>query len=1186
MAQIAVAVALTVAVAAITSAMQPSVPPGLDVNITSSAYGESIPVTYGSTRLGTKLIWASNSKNVAKDKKGKASANGTASEGKKSKNKSGYLVSADLAFGICEGPIDNVLIIWANGVVIYDATGIYKNANGELVNAGNFRFTFYPGTETQMPDPTIEATTLADIGPGACPAYRGMAYIVFANMDLTQWGGSIPSLNVQVTRAATPAYPFTEFDSLSPQVVPFDPDGIIDWTTQYYYGLSAQKGLSVWDLAGSTELQQIALADMDLPSSALSGNNGVSMFTIVPGRYIVLGVNGSTNTVPFYVLDINSLKYLRTFGTFSNSLGQIPSNSGGLQAPSAMMGIPMDVAGVAAGLLAYCDLFGHFSILDLDSMKCVWTSLNAGPDDATYVESSGVLGVQNKPTFVIGSLDTGQGLIYVIPSGTVGNASGFNIYSILIYEADIAGGPSSVSFQVVDTILYADIGLTDTTSSATLNLVETDMVDGGLLISYAKGGTVLFKWLEGVGIVWVKNSFGGVESSSIGPAGRSLISNSRWGYYELDFPYGALKMIDTTTGNEVWTSPTADWEANADIQILGGVIGYNGYHRSLYVARGTGIAEVFLDRSNGTGDTLEYIVSDVCTRCGLDPAQVDATELTTPVAGYVIGRASEGKSTIDQLAKLYQFYGVESSGILTFRYLSQTSTLTIPQDDLGAVKTENTKDVAQDNYWNHTKKQQFDLPQEVHIKFFDPSMALQTSDQYERRIGAPIATMNTRLTETISVPVVMTASEAKQAAQNILYTTWITRDTYASTLGWKYLALEPGDVTEVAMDDGSIYAARSTKTTTGADFTITTEWEAYDAQTYASTAIGASGSIASPATAPSYTYTSMVALDLPYLKDTDVAGSATAIVYYGCGLYTAGSWTGALILKAFGDSAAFTQLGTSTSLLNWGTVPKALPSTDSPFSMDNTTLLSVYPYKGANGSLSSTTMDLLLSGANSMVIGSEIIQFLKATKNIDGSYTLQGLLRGRRGTEWACNFHVTGERFVILDRGILKEDDYASSARGSTETYKAIGIGASINASGGSQVALTGAALQPYAPSQISCAKASNGTDLGVSWVRRTRYGGSMADGTGVVPLNEESEAYEAYVLAEPYSPTSFDALNPSTYVRSFTGLATAGLTYTADEMTADGFTLGTSILNIVVFQMSAVVGRGFAGFVSVPTSP
>ena len=50
------------------------------------------------------------------------------------------------------------------------------------------------GTEDQLPDPLIEAIE------GAAPAYRGTAYVVFENLDLTPYGNRIPQFNFEVFR--------------------------------------------------------------------------------------------------------------------------------------------------------------------------------------------------------------------------------------------------------------------------------------------------------------------------------------------------------------------------------------------------------------------------------------------------------------------------------------------------------------------------------------------------------------------------------------------------------------------------------------------------------------------------------------------------------------------------------------------------------------------------------------------------------------------------------------------------------------------------------------------------------------------------------------------------------------------------------------------------------------------------
>lgn len=58
---------------------------------------------------------------------------------------------------------------------------------------------FYTGTETQLPDPSLEAIH----GVGQTPAYRGRAYMVVTNQDLTNRGGSIPNFRFEVLTAGS-----------------------------------------------------------------------------------------------------------------------------------------------------------------------------------------------------------------------------------------------------------------------------------------------------------------------------------------------------------------------------------------------------------------------------------------------------------------------------------------------------------------------------------------------------------------------------------------------------------------------------------------------------------------------------------------------------------------------------------------------------------------------------------------------------------------------------------------------------------------------------------------------------------------------------------------------------------------------------------------------------------------------
>ena len=105
--------------------------------------------------------------------------------------------------------------------------------------------------------------------------------------------------------------------------------------------------------------------------------------------------------------------------------------------------------------------------------------------------------------------------------------------------------------------------------------------------------------------------------------------------------------------------------------------------------------------------------------------------------------------------------------------------------------------------------------------------------------------------------------------------------------------------------------------------------------------------------------------------------------------------------------------------------------------------------------------------------------------------------------------------------------------------------------------------LKPYAPVHIQGSRNGAG-DLTITWIRRTRYGGAWRDLVDV-PLNEASEAYEVDILDEN------DGVLRTLISSSPT------ITYTAADQTTD-FGAPQSSITIAVHQLSAAVGRGFAG--------
>jgi hypothetical protein len=158
-----------------------------DVRVQDSAYGKYIPQVWGRYRVAGNMIWA-----------GTPHAQNTSGKGGSSKT-SGAYTKMSFAVALCEGPVDAVLRIWANGKLIYDVSNPsdWQSISGSSSMITGW--TFYSGGETQTADPIMES----QLGVGNVPAFRGLCYVVFNELNLQQWGNYLPSLSFEVARDTT-----------------------------------------------------------------------------------------------------------------------------------------------------------------------------------------------------------------------------------------------------------------------------------------------------------------------------------------------------------------------------------------------------------------------------------------------------------------------------------------------------------------------------------------------------------------------------------------------------------------------------------------------------------------------------------------------------------------------------------------------------------------------------------------------------------------------------------------------------------------------------------------------------------------------------------------------------------------------------------------------------------------------
>lgn len=140
-----------------------------DVRLPSAQYGDPIPRVLRRMRVAGLLLWASPPVLTATV----------------SKSGTGQGSSVSFAYALSTGQVDAIGRIWADGRLIRDAEG---------QQAVTFSMRLHSGNEDQPRDPLLASV----IGVDRTPAYRGLAYLVFENFDLSSFGNRLPLITVEL----------------------------------------------------------------------------------------------------------------------------------------------------------------------------------------------------------------------------------------------------------------------------------------------------------------------------------------------------------------------------------------------------------------------------------------------------------------------------------------------------------------------------------------------------------------------------------------------------------------------------------------------------------------------------------------------------------------------------------------------------------------------------------------------------------------------------------------------------------------------------------------------------------------------------------------------------------------------------------------------------------------------------
>ena len=625
------------------------------------------------------------------------------------------------------------------------------------------------------------------------------------------------------------------------------------------------------------------------------------------------------------------------------------------------------------------------------------------------------------------------------------------------------------------------------------------------------------------------------------------------------------------TASQSWNAATAVLNPNEHQDVFKGKYIYNGaensviahtesiVQQSVYITHR--LIKIYLDREAAVAGSLSAIVSSLCEDAGLLPSDYDVSDLNgIAVSGYVVSRTMSLRSAMEPLATAFFFDVFESDGILKFKRRGANAVETINGDFL-LLKNDTGSRV------DERRAMEVELPSRVSVVYADKESDFQQGSQNAQRIAT---TNSSRNSISIELPMSLGSDEARQISQKLLASAWNGRTTLDFSTTLDFLKLDPTDVVNVVLDDGTTFLIRLTDLEVGADYSLTVRGVSEYAASYVSSIDGGASEGFKPQFARKDIGTVSILPDMPLLRDADDTNGTASRAYSFTSGYSAENWAGASAYRSNDNGSSWTSIVSNNKTLPWGQSVNALPAPASPFKTDEDNSLTVY-MEAHEDQLESITQLQMLNNSNAALLLTsdgkpEIIQFRDVTFNADSTVTLSGLLRGRRGTDPFCGDHREGDTFVLLNNSSGEQFSLDLSDLNDVLDLKIVANGQSFDVAIDLDKTYTGRDMMPYAPVNFS-ANLEADNSLTLNWFRRTRIGGEFENFVGDVPVSEISELYDVEILDGP----------DGAILRSYSGLTSATATYPAADYASD-FPSGSNVLTFSVYQISEVVGRGCRG--------
>lgn len=563
----------------------------------------------------------------------------------------------------------------------------------------------------------------------------------------------------------------------------------------------------------------------------------------------------------------------------------------------------------------------------------------------------------------------------------------------------------------------------------------------------------------------------------------------------------------------------------------------------------------FTDSSNT--DVDKAIIELLNTNPFLNFDDIDVADIATEnIGGYTIPQYSSIGGKLKPLMQAYQFGIYEENYQIKFRSRSNAANIaTIEAEDLQA----HEKGQAPPDEVIQTSKADVDVPTRLNISYRDSDKEFEINVQSAERFNAEGAS-----TKEISLTMSLTADKAAQIAEILL------ADVISESKGFieirtnfKYSHVEREDLITINATDKS-YTILITDKEFGRPGIVVIRGILIDSANYTSTAVGETGT--SPAaTLTPISQTELVLFDTVPLRDSD---SDFGFYYAVYPRNPNGRWSGATV-AASRDSVQWTNVTTLLNAVTFGSATDALTGTTLTTVFDSSQTLNIIT---TSGTLTTATEDQVkANSANVLIYGEpgrwEIVKFVTATLEGDGSYTVSQLIRGYWGTENNIGNHEVGDSVILMSNDTVRRygltsdsdfDNYFSLIattfnkffqKTQIKTYQAIGVGSNYPA-----------------PVHIKATRDAS-DDITFSWFRQKLTGREWSN---INWLETDTFNFEVDVL-NGAGGAVLRTITASGSNAPFT------VAYTSAEQVTDFGSNQTSIY-VNIYQLESTTGRGVVG--------